>query len=415
MQEVNLTTRAGVDGRPMFVLELVTGMHDVEHGGIVWIGASQVDVTEVVRNMAMAVVRGRERKLMLREEVETEDEKRLKRVKENHLVFPDAIASLDDSKYYSDSDDQDEQVLNKAVVPAKAESITLLYETPSRKSQSKQQRNASTRSTSTSVADTKYFSSSSDSDFDDLDEEHFFTSPSSSPSPMRNSLTSHPNTPFLYHSPSHTTKLNTAYAETNHTRQVHDTTSPVTSSPVPLAKIDGEDIWRTLSHTYAHPDFYSRPAQPTFKPLSNHTVANHPNDTIPLPSLLSFHQLITTLRALHRDSFVLKATGPSMRDGNIGYEITHVSASLLRSPKDIDVAFGASHEQTKRMMEAGLKRGGEVKMREVKMRVRWGFAGVERWAYFVPLVQGVKGQEGGKRCWMCFLVDSENGGDMWTR
>lgn len=78
MQEVNLTTRAGVDGRPMFALELVTGMHDVEHGGIVWIGASQVDVTEVVRNMAMAVVRGRERKLMLREEVETEDEKRLK-------------------------------------------------------------------------------------------------------------------------------------------------------------------------------------------------------------------------------------------------------------------------------------------------------------------------------------------------
>jgi len=387
----------------VFVLEYVAGLYDVEHGGIVWIVASQVEVTEWVRGVAMAVVRGREGRENARQDVEKEDDnKRLKRVKEQLLAYPNAVASLDDSKYFSDSDYEDPEVSERVRFSKPSKKVQLAFETPQR--QHRRKVDISTSSTSTTAADAKYFSSSSsDYESDTMAEDHSFTSPftlsSTSPASLRNSLTSHPNTAFLYHSQSHAANLNTAFAASKQARQVYPPNTAISTTEDEKE----EDIWQTLSHTYARPDFYR--TQPT---LSNHSITNHPNDTIPLPSLLQFHQLISTLRTLHRDFFVLKcaATTGHTHDHANDYIITHVSSSLHRTPKDVQAAFGTSHAQTKQMMMAGLKRGGEM-----KVRVGWGVAGVERWVFLVPLVQG--GGENGGRCWMGFLVEGEAGSELW--
>jgi len=62
------------------------------------------------------------------------------------------------------------------------------------------------------------------------------------------------------------------------------------------------------------------------------------------------------------------------------------------------------------MLVAGLKRGGEV-----RVRVRWGVEGVERWVYFVPLVHGGRGCGDGEKCWMGFLVEGEGGSGLWAK
>lgn len=409
---VNLTTRAGVDGRPVFVLEFVAAMYDVEHGGVVWIAASQVEVTEWVRGVAVAVIRAREGRERARLDVE---ERRLKRVKEQLLVYPNTVAALDDAKYFSSDTDCEDLEVSDGVRSAKGSKK--VRKTPEQ--QRTRHFDESTNSTLSTPADTKYFSSCSDDESETMfDDDHFFTSPSSasSSSPMRNSLTSHPNTAFLYHSPSHAANLNAAFtaSKQKETRQVSTPAATITTAN----NKEEEDIWRSLSHAYARPDFYANRSstnlKPLPKPVSNHTIPNHAHDTIPLPSLLYLHQLISTLRSLHRDSFVLKYTATTISDStNNGddneYTITHTSSSLRRTPKDVQAAFGTSHAQTKQMLVAGLQTGGEM-----KMRVRWGVKGEERWVYFVPLVQGGRGSVGEERCWMGFLVGGEGGAGVWA-
>jgi len=382
----------------VFVLEFVAAMYDVEHGGVVWIAASQVEVTEWLRGVAVAVIRAREGREKARQDLE---ERRVKRVKEQLLVYPNAVASLEDSKYFSsDSDYEDLKVR-----PKRSNKVG----TPKR--QHGRHFENITSSTSSTPGDLKYFSSSCDDEFETI------TSLSSSPSPVRNSLTSHPNTAFLYHSPSHAANLNKAFAASKEKELRQVTTPAITITTNNEEEEEEEDIWRSLSHTYARPDFYPNRSSTTLKPLpnsrSNHNIASNPTDTIPLPSLLHFHQLISTLRTLHRDTFVLKyaptTNSTHLHEYENDYTITHISSSLRRTPKDVQAAFGASHTQTKQMLVAGLRTGGEV-----KMRVRWGVAGEERWVYFVPLVQGARESAGGERCWMGFLVAGEGGGGVWV-
>jgi len=325
----------------------------------------------------------------------------LKRVKEQLLVYPNAVASLEDSKYFSsDSDCEDLEVSSKRSNKVR---------TP--KQQHGRQLENSTNSTSSTPADVTYFLSSSDDEFDTV------TSPwsSPSPSPIRHSLTSHPNTAFLYHSPPHAANLNTAFAASKE-KEARQVSAPATTINTNHKEEEEEDIWRTLSHAYARPDFYpnrsSTTPKPLPKPLPNHSIVNHPADTIPLPSLLHFHRLISTLRTLHRDSFVLKYTGATNDNNNDNndHTITHTSSSLRGTPRDVLAAFGASHAQTKQMLVAGLKTGGEV-----KVRARWGVKGEERWVVLVPLVQGGRGTEREEKCWMGFLISGEGGSGVRAR
>lgn len=363
---VNLSTRADIDGRPAFVLEIVGTLCDALTGKVTWVMAGQVDVTDVVRNMTQMVVKRKEDEARAKEEkARLEREKRevanARRAKEELLTYPHKVVAYDNAKYFSDSsDDTDEE-------------------------------------------------QASDPD-SDSDESTTLSTPDTSPS--RSSLGSLPNKQFVF-------RANTAsnpYTLKVEPRQV----LPPKILSVDEPEDENDDIWLALAREESLPNHpYSasppRPIMANRKSSSSTHSASSPRN-----NLHNFSHLVSTLRCLHRDSFVLKRPSPAQSStlSSLSEWVTAWSTpSLLDARKQLDAfaMLSKNHEQTMQTLEGALKRE-----KEFRMEVRWGQKGdgERKWLYAVPMVRGAGESKAGvmgsgEKCWMCFVVGEEVG-NLWA-